>query len=114
MCKWRHYYLAIYSGWGLLLKIQRNNADRYFLGQYKFYGEFQPKHSRQVTRQALASPWESGAVLPISLCCEDQEECCAQVAGQLTRALPSNLSSRQLPKVLEVIRTRGQGLGAQK
>lgn len=26
--------------WGLLLKIQRNDADRYFLGGYKFNGEF--------------------------------------------------------------------------
>lgn len=86
----------------------------YCLGQYKLCGQFQPKPSLQVTLQALASLLGKLGCLAHSLRCGDQEKSCAGVTSQLSRALPSNLPSRQLPEVIKVTETRGQGLGAHK
>lgn len=67
--------------WGLLLKIQRNDADRYFLGGYKFDGEFWAQLPPLGKWRYLAHSLQKGG-----------RQVLYTVASQLTRAGPSNLS----------------------
>jgi hypothetical protein len=68
--------------WGLLLKIQRTDADSYFLGEYKFHGKFHPTHSLQVTPQALAPPGKVELPCPLTMLTGQREALCT--SNQLT------------------------------